>query len=98
MTIETRPFDPAAYLDSPEAMLAYLDGAFADGDINEITDALGVVARARGMSQLAEETGLTRQALYKALRGEGNPEFATVLKVVRALGLRLHPAPIDATV
>ena len=55
MTIETRPFDPAAYLDSPEAMLAYLAGAFADGDASEITDALGVVARARGMSQLAEE-------------------------------------------
>lgn len=93
MTIETRPFDPAAYLDSPEAMLAYLDGAFADGDAGEITDALGVVARARGMSQLAEETGLTRQALYKALSSDGNPEFATVLKVIRALGFRLHPEP-----
>jgi probable addiction module antidote protein len=54
MTIETRPFDPAAYLDSPEAMLAYLEGAFADGDAREIADALGVVTRARGMSQLAE--------------------------------------------
>jgi probable addiction module antidote protein len=93
MTIETRPFDPAAYLDGPEAMLAYLDGAFADGDAGEITDALGVIARARGMSQLAEETGLTRQALYKALSSDGNPEFATVLKVIRALGLRLHPEP-----
>ena len=93
MTIVTRPFDPAAYLDSPEAMLAYLDGGFADGDAREITDALGVVARARGMSQLAEETGLTRQALYKALSGDGNPEFATVLKVIRALGLRLRPEP-----
>ena len=91
MTIETRPFDPAAHLDSSEAMLAYLDGAFADGDPSEIADALGVVARARGMSQLAEETGLTRQALYKALSSEGNPEFATILKVIRALGLRLHP-------
>lgn len=98
MTPETRPFDPAAYLDSPEAMLAYLDGAFADGDANEIADALGIVARAHGMSQLAEETGLTRQALYKALSVEGNPEFATVLKVVRALGLRLHPAPVDTAV
>ena len=90
MTIETRPFDPAAYLDSPEAMLAYLDGAFTDGDAGEITDALGVVARARGRSQLAEETGLTRPALYKALSSDGNPEFATVMKVIRALGLRLH--------
>ena len=93
MTIQTRPFDPAAYLGSSEAMLAYLDGAFADGDAGEIADALGVVARARGMSQLAEETGLTRQALYKALSRDGNPEFATVLKVIRALGFRLHPEP-----
>ena len=96
MTIETRPFDPAAYLDSPEAMLAYLDGAFADGDAAEIADALGVIARARGMSHLAEETGLTRQALYKALSSEGNPEFATVLKVIRALGFRLHPGRASA--
>ncbi|HEY5288417.1 MAG TPA: addiction module antidote protein [Caulobacteraceae bacterium] len=96
MTLETRPFNPAASLDSPEAMLAYLDGGFADGEAVEITDALGVVARARGMSQLAKETGLTRQALYKALSSEGNPEFATVLKVVRALGLRLHPEPVVA--
>lgn len=96
MTIVTRPFDPAAYLDTPEAMLAYLDSAFADGDAREIADALGVVARARGMSQLAEDTGLTRQALYKALSGEGNPEFATILKVIRALGLRLHPAAAPA--
>ncbi len=96
MTIETRPFDPAAYLDSPETLLAYLDGAFADGNVREIADALGVVARARGMSQLAEETGLTRQALYKALSSDGNPEFATVLKVIRALGFSLHPEPVSA--
>lgn len=96
LTIETRPFDPAAYLDSPEAMLAYLEGAFADGDAGEIADALGVVARARGMSQLADETGLTRQALYKTLSSDGNPEFATVLKVIRALGFRLHPEPASA--
>jgi probable addiction module antidote protein len=83
-------------VDSAEAMLAYLDGAFADGDSGEITDALGVIARARGMSQLAEATGLTRQALYKALSSDGNPEFATVLKVLRALGLRLHPEPVGA--
>jgi probable addiction module antidote protein len=97
MTIDTWPFDPAAYLDGPDAMLAYLDGAFADGDANEIADALGVVARARGMSQLAEETGLSRQALYKALNSDGNPEFATVLKVIRALGYRLHPELASAT-
>ena len=97
MTTETRSFDPAAYLDSPETMLAYLDGAFADGDAGEIADALGVVARARGMSQLAEKTGLTRQALYKALSSDGNPELATVLKVIRALGFRLHPELASGT-
>jgi probable addiction module antidote protein len=96
MAIETRPFDPAACLDSPEAMLAYLCGAFADGDAGEIADALGVVARARGLPQLAEETGLTRHALYKALSSDGNPEFATVLKVIRALGFRLDPEPASA--
>jgi probable addiction module antidote protein len=93
MTVETRPFDPAAYLDSPAAMRAYLDGAFADGDAAQIADALGAVARAHGMSQLAAETGLSRQSLYKALSSDGNPEFATVLKVMQALGFRLHPEP-----
>ncbi|MGA2291175.1 addiction module antidote protein [Bradyrhizobium sp.] len=83
-------------MDRPEAMLAYLEGAVADGDAGEIADALGVVARARGMSQLADETGLTRQALYKALSSDGNPEFATVLKVIRALGFRLHAGPASA--
>jgi len=77
-------------------MLVYLDGAFADSDSGEIADALGVVARARGMSQLAEETGLTRQVLYKALSSVGNPEFATVMKGIRALGFRLHPEPACA--
>jgi probable addiction module antidote protein len=96
MTIETRPFDPAAYLVSPNAILAYLDGAFADGDAGEIADAPGVVARARGMSQLADETGLTRQLLYNALSSDGNPEFATVLKVIRALGFRLQCEPTSA--
>jgi probable addiction module antidote protein len=96
MTIETRPFDPADYLDNSEAMLAYLDGAFADGDAGEIADALGVVARARGMSELAEATGVTRQALYKALSSGGNPEFATVLKDIRALGSRRHAEPAPA--
>jgi probable addiction module antidote protein len=96
MTIETRPFDPEAYLDCPEAMRAWLDGAFADGEAGEIADVLGVVARARGMSQPTEETGLTRQALYKALSSGGNPEFATVMKVIRALGFRLYPEPASA--
>ena len=96
MTIETRPFDPAAYLDSPEAMLAYLAPAPSPTATQARSPTRWAWSRARGMSQLAEETGLTRQALYKALSADGNPEFATVLKVVRALGLRLHPEPAPA--
>ena len=92
----TRPFDSAEYLKTEEDMAAYLEAALEEGDPTLITHTLGVIARARGMSQLAEETGLTRQALYKALSSDGNPEFATVLKVIRALGLRLHPEPASA--
>lgn len=91
MTLETRPFDPAAYIDTPEAAEEYLIAAFETGDPSFIAASVGVVARARGMSGLAEETGLTRAALYKALSPEGNPEFGTVLKVLKALGLGLSP-------
>ena len=91
MTLETRPFDPAAYIDTPEAMEEYLIGAFETEDPAFIAASIGVVARARGMSRLAEETGLTRAALYKALSPDGNPEFGTVLKVLKALGLGLSP-------
>ena len=97
MTIETRPFDPAAYLDTPEAMAEYLTAAFETEDPSFIATSIGVVARARGMSRLAEETGLTRAALYKALSPEGNPEFGTVLKVLKALGLGLSPRELAAT-
>ena len=71
-------------------MAAYLEAAFEDGDPALIAAALGDIARAKGMSQIARETGLGRESLYKALSPDGNPEFSTVLKVVRALGLRLH--------
>ena len=91
MTIETRPFDPAEYLGSPEARLAYLSDAFQGGDTAEIADALGVVARAHGMTALASETGLSRQSLYRALSADGRPELATILKVTQALGMRLQP-------
>jgi probable addiction module antidote protein len=94
MPIETRQFDPSEYLDTPEGIQAYLEDAFAGGEPSEITDALGVVARAIGMSQLAERTGLTRAALYKALSREGNPEFATIVKVAQALGFKLSPVRV----
>ena len=84
-------FDSAEYLKTEEDMAAYLDACLeeAEDDPAFITKALGVIARARGMSQLARDTGMTRQALYKALSEDGNPEFSTVLKVVHALGLKL---------
>jgi probable addiction module antidote protein len=87
---KTRPYDAVEYLDTPEDMAAYLEAALEDGDPAVVTHALGTIARARGMSQIARDTGLGRESLYKALSPGGNPEFATVLKVVRALGLKLH--------
>lgn len=88
--IRTKPWDAADYLETGEDMAAYLEAAFEDGDPALIAAVLGDIARARGMTQIAREAGLGRESLYKALSPEGNPEFATVLKVMRALGLRLH--------
>jgi len=89
LSVKTSRFIPDAYLDGPEGYAAYLDEAFASGDPREVADALGVIARAKGMSQLSLETGLPRATLYKALSDTGNPELATVLRVAHALGLRL---------
>lgn len=91
MTSGLHLFDPAEYLDTPEAIAEYLAAAFESGDQAVIADALGVVAKARGMTQLARDTGLARPALYRALSPNGRPEFATVLKVLQALGVRLTP-------
>jgi probable addiction module antidote protein len=91
--VKTRPFDPAEYLDDPEAIAAYMSDALESDDPAFVADALGVVARARGMSEVAREAGVSRESLYRALSAEGNPEFATVLRVVRALGLRLSAVP-----
>ena len=93
MALKTRPYDSARYLDNEEAIEEYLRATCEDGTPAEIAHALGVVARARGMSELARETGFSRQALYKALSGDGNPEFATIAKVAEALGLRLNFVP-----
>lgn len=92
----TLPWDPAEHLQSEEDLAAYLEAALEEGDPSLIAAALGDIARAKGMSQLARETGLGRESLYKALSPSGNPEFATVLKVVGALGLRLHASTIGA--
>lgn len=89
MALKTRPFDAAEYLDDDETIQAYLEAALGTSDAAFIAQALGTVARARGMSQIAKESGLSRESLYKALSDEGNPEFGTVLKVLQALGLKL---------
>ncbi|HEX7788031.1 MAG TPA: addiction module antidote protein [Methylomirabilota bacterium] len=86
----TRRWDVAEHLETEEDMAAYLEAALQEGDPALVAAALGDISRAKGITQIARETGLGRESLYKALSPEGNPEFATVLKVVRALGLRLH--------
>jgi probable addiction module antidote protein len=93
MAIKTRVSDAAVYLDNEEAIAEYLTAALETGDASFIADALGVVARAKGMTRIAEEAGLGRESLYKSLREGANPELATVLRVIRALGLRLTAAP-----
>lgn len=90
---ETRPWDAAEHIDSEADMVAYLDAALEEGDPALVVAVLGDIARAKGMSQIAREAGLGRESLYKALSPTGNPEFATILKVVSALGLRLHVEP-----
>jgi probable addiction module antidote protein len=93
----TRPYDVAEHLRTPEEMALYLDACIeeSEGDPAFVAKALGDVARAKGMAQLARETGLGRESLYKALSGNGNPEFGTVLKVARALGIRLTFSPAN---
>ena len=90
---KTRPYDAAEYLETEDDMAAYLQAALEEGDPAIVIRALGNIARARGMTQIARQTGLGRESLYKALSPEGNPEFATVLKVVQALGIRLSAEP-----
>ncbi|WOE80273.1 putative addiction module antidote protein [Pseudomonas protegens] len=88
-------FDAAEYLKTQEDMVAYLDACFEEdaGDGKLIRAALNDIARARGMTQVARDTGLGRESLYKALGSQGNPEFATIIKVMKALGLKLHVSP-----
>lgn len=87
MTAETftRPYDSAEYLKTEEDMAAYLDAALEDADPALVAHAMGVIARARGMTQLARDTGLGRERLDKTLSVEGNPDIATVMEVIRAL-------------
>lgn len=86
----THPWDPARYLESDEDVAAYLDAVLEEDDPALLAAALGDVARAKGMTEIARETGLGRESLYKALSTDGNPGFGTVQKVVRSLGLKLR--------
>jgi probable addiction module antidote protein len=96
VAIETFPFDPAEYLDTPEAQAELLADAFETGDANYIAHAIGVVARARGMTAIARDAGVTREALYKALSMKGDPRLSTLLGVMKALGLQLTAKPSEA--
>ncbi|MHA7871218.1 MAG: addiction module antidote protein [Hyphococcus sp.] len=92
MAVKTNRFDAAKYLETDEDIAAYLDEIFDDGDPALVAGALGAVARAKGMADIAEQSGLGRTSLYKALSENGNPEFATVMKVMKALGLSMKVA------
>ena len=92
----TTLWDPAEHLKSEDDMAAYLEAALEEGDPNLVAAALGDIARAKGMTQVAKDAGLGRESLYKALSPAGNPAFGTILKVVSALGLQLHASPAPA--
>ena len=92
---QTIPWDPAEHMETQEDMATYLSVALEEGDLGLIMATLGDIARARRMAAVAQETELARESLYKSLSPNGNPEFATVLKVVRAMGLKLQAVAID---
>ena len=97
---KTTVYDVSEHLRTPEEVAAYLDAWLEEApeDVAGITRALGDIARAKGMSQVAKDAGLSRESLYRALSAEGNPSFATVLKVARALGVRLHAQAVPSGV
>ncbi len=94
-TIKLRKWDSAEHLKTEDDMARYLEACLdeAGNDAAFIAKALGNIARAKGMTELSRETGLGRESLYKALSGQGNPSFATILKVITALGIKLHAEP-----
>lgn len=92
-TVEVTRFDAAEYIDTPEAEAELLSDAFDSGDARYIAHALGIIARARGISTLAHDTGLNRQSLYNAFSDSGNPTLDTLMKVTKALGITLAARP-----
>lgn len=97
MKIETVPFDAVAFLDDVRSQAELIDDAFDSGDARYIAHALGLVARSRGMTQVAKDAGVTREALYRALSQEGDPRLSTLLGVMKALGLSLHAEAQDSS-
>jgi probable addiction module antidote protein len=95
MKHEVTDFDPAEYLDNDEMIAGYLSDALETKDPAFIADAIGVVARAKGMKRIAEDAGVSRESLYRALSANGNPEFGTVLKVLASLNIKLTAQPDD---
>jgi len=95
MSVKITDWDPSEYLDNEESIRAYLNAAFEDGDPKLIASAIGDVARARGMTQIARETGFAREALYRALSEKGNPELGTVIGVLKSLGMAVRVEPIE---
>ena len=96
MALETEPFDAAEFLTSQESQMELLADAFESGDATYIAQALGIIAKARGMTGVARDAGVTREALYKALSEKGDPRLSTLLGVAKALGLRLKAVPAEA--
>jgi len=97
MTIETVPFDAATFLGDAQSQAELIDDAFDSGDARYIAHALGIVARARGMTQVARDAGVSREALYRALSQEGDPRLSTLIGVMKALGLSLHAEAQDGS-
>lgn len=89
MTLETAPFDPADYLQTPESQAYLLQDAIEEGNPAYLANVLGIIARARGMTETAAKAGVTREALYKALSTKGDPKLSTLLGVFKALGLKM---------
>ena len=92
-SIKTTRWDVSEYLDDEAAIAAYLEAVFEDGDPGLISAAIGDVAKAKGMSQIARESGLSRETLYRTLSQDGNPELSTLTKVIRAIGMRISVEP-----
>lgn len=95
MKPKTTRFDASEYLDTEARQIAYIAAALESGDADFVRDALGLVARARGMGEIAKGAGLNRESLYKALGKSGNPEFGTVMRIMRALGLALSTRRVE---